>query len=85
MSGEAFHEARTLLVERDPDKVGRGLALTSIKDATWVHQRHAMAQGYNSILELAIDELAEQIATLKERCDALEARIDTEQLGRGGP
>jgi hypothetical protein len=75
MSGETFREARSLMLERDPDKVGRGLALTSIKDATWVHQRHALLAGYNSILELAIDELAEQIAELKERCDALEARI----------
>jgi hypothetical protein len=75
MSEETFHEARTLLVERDPDKLGRGLALTSIKDATWVHQRHALLQGYNSILELAIDELAEQIAAMKTRIDALEARM----------
>jgi uncharacterized small protein (DUF1192 family) len=75
MSDEAFREARSLLVERDPEQIGRGLALTSIKDATWVHQRHALLQGYNSILELAIDELAEQIAALKARVDALEARL----------
>ena len=76
MSKESFREARSLLVEHDPDAVGRGVALTSIKDATWVHQRHALLQGYNSILELAIDELAEQIATLKERVEALEERMD---------
>ena len=76
---KTFREARVLMLEQDPDRVGRGVALTSIKDATWVHQRHALLQGYNSILELAIDELAEQIATLKERVDAFEERI-----GAGG-
>ena len=75
MSEESFREARALMLEHDSDRVGRGLALESIRDATWVHQRHAMVQGYNSILELAIDELAEQIASLKERVDALEERI----------
>jgi hypothetical protein len=85
MSGETFREARTLLVERDPEQIGRGLALTSIRDATWVHQRHALLQGYNSILELAIDELAEQIATLKARVEALEEQIPAiETLSRGG-
>jgi hypothetical protein len=77
MSKESFRESRVLMLEQDPDQVGRGVALTSIKDATWVHQRHALAQGYNSILELAIDELAEQIATLKERVEALEERFDS--------
>ena len=81
MSKESFREARSLLVEHDPEQVGRGAALTSIKDATWVHQRHALLQGYNSILELAIDELAEEIARLKERVDALEERM---ALGAGG-
>jgi hypothetical protein len=73
MSGDAFREARTLLTEHDPERVGRGVALASIRDATWVHQRHALAQGYNSVLELAIDELAEQVRELKQRLDALEA------------
>jgi hypothetical protein len=44
-----------------------------------VHQRHALAQGYNSILELAIDELAAEITTLKQRVEALEGHFD-EQL-----
>jgi hypothetical protein len=72
MSDEAFREARTLLTEHDPERVGRGIALSSIRDATWVHQRHALAQGYNSVLELAIDELAEQVRELKRRVDELE-------------
>jgi len=80
MSDETFREARTLLNERDPDKVGRGTSLASIKDATWVHQRYAMAHGYNSVLELAIDELAAEINALKQRMDALES--DLEQVGQ---
>ena len=75
MSDETFREARTLLNERDPDKVGRGTSLASIKDATWVHQRYAMAHGYSSILELAVDELAAKIAELEQRIDQLEARL----------
>jgi hypothetical protein len=72
MSGDAFREARTLLVERDPGVVGRGAALRSIRDATWVHQRHALAQGYSSLLEMAVDELAAEIAELKARLEVLE-------------
>jgi hypothetical protein len=72
---EAFREARLKLGEPDPEKLGRGTSLQSIRDATWVHQRHALAHGYNSILELAIDELAAEIAALKERVDALERRL----------
>ena len=68
----AFREARLLLGERDPDKLGRGEALASIKDATFVHQRYALAQGYNSLLELAIDELAGEVCELKRRLDELE-------------
>jgi hypothetical protein len=75
MSGDAFREARTLMLEHDPDKLGRGTALVSIRDATWVHQRYALAQGYNSILELALDELAAEVAALKARVDALERRL----------
>jgi hypothetical protein len=72
MSDAAFREARTLLVEPDRSRIGRGTSLGSIRDATWVHQRYAMAQGYNSVLELAIDELAAEIQELKARLDALE-------------
>lgn len=63
---------RSLLLERDPGVYGTGEPLESIKDATWVHQRHAMAQGYNSLAEYAIDELVTQVRELKARVDALE-------------
>ena len=75
MSGDAYREARTLMLEHDPDRVGRGTSLVSIRDATWVHQRYALAQGYNSVLELAIDELAAEVSALKQRIDMLEARL----------
>jgi hypothetical protein len=35
-----------------------------------------LAHGYNSVLELAFDELAAEIAELKGRLDALEAELD---------
>ena len=69
---EAFRESRTKLLDPDP---GRGVALGSIRDVTWVHQRHAIAQGYNSVLELAIDELAAEINELKQRVTLLEERL----------
>jgi len=77
---DAFREARTLLTERDPGKVGRGTSLASIKDVTWVHQSYAMAHGYNSVVEMAIDELVAEINALKQRLDALET--DLEQVGQ---
>jgi hypothetical protein len=85
MNEKAFHEARTLLVEPDEHRIGRGISLTSIKDVTWVHQRHAMIQGYNSVLEMAFDELAAELGELKGRVEALEAEIENgRMLGAGG-
>ena len=69
---EAYNEARTKLLDPDP---GRGVALNSIKDATWVHQAYALEHGYNSVLELAIDELAAEVSELKIRVQALEDRL----------
>jgi len=76
MSEESFRQARTLMLETDAAKIPRGLPLQSIRDVTWLHQRHAIAQGYNSVLEMAFDELAAEIAELKLRIDALEAELD---------
>jgi len=69
---EAFREGRVLMTETDPAKLPRGLPLGSIRDVTWVHQRHAISQGYNSVLEMALDELATEVAELKIRVQALE-------------
>jgi len=69
---EAFRESRTKLLDPDP---GRGVALGSIRDVTWVHQRHAISQGYNSVLEMALDELAAELAELKTRVSVLEERF----------
>jgi len=77
---ETFYESRVKLQERDPEQLGRGLPVGSIKDVTWVHQRYALTHGYNSVLELAIDELAAEINELKQRLDALET--DLEQVGQ---
>jgi len=71
---EAFHEARRALAE-PTDDLGRGVSLTSIRDATFVHQSYALTHGYNSILELAIDQLAAEVTELKLRVDALEAEL----------
>lgn len=67
---DAFREARRVLFDADTESPGA--PLTSIRDATYVHQRYALSHGYNSLLELAIDELAGEIRELKERVDALE-------------
>jgi len=72
---EAFEEARVKMLERNPDRIGRGTSLASIRDATWVHQQYALTHGYDSVLELAIDELAAEITELKLRMDALEAQL----------
>jgi len=79
MSEESFRQARTLMLETDAAKVPRGLPLQSIREVTWLHQRHAIAQGYNSVLEMAFDELAAELAELKRRVEALEAELDATQ------
>jgi hypothetical protein len=45
---------RALLLERDPAKTLAG-PIESIKDADWRHQSAAMVQGYNSLVEMAVD------------------------------
>jgi len=69
---EAFREARTRMLDPEP---GRGVPLGSIRDATWVHQRYAMLNNYNSVLEMAFDELAAEINELKTRVAQLEERL----------
>jgi len=68
----SFREARQKLLD---DKPGSGVPLGSIRDVTWVHQRHAISQGYNSVLEMALDELAAELAELKTRVSVLEERF----------
>ena len=66
---ESFHEARARLLDGKP---ASGVPLGSIRDVTWVHQRHAMSQGYNSVLEMGFDELAARLAKVEARVQALE-------------
>lgn len=63
---------RSLLLEHDPAKLGTP-ALNSLRDADVRHQQAAMAQGYNSLAEMAVDELVVLVRELQERMDRLEA------------
>ena len=63
---------RSLLLEHDPAKLDRP-PLRSLRDADWRHQQAAMVQGYNSLAEMAIDEMIVLIRELQERLDRLEA------------
>jgi hypothetical protein len=65
---------RSLLLEHDPAKLDRP-ALRSLRDADWRHQQAAMTQGYNSLAEMAIDELIVLVREMQERLDRLEGDI----------
>jgi hypothetical protein len=65
---------RSLLLEHDPAKLDRP-ALRSLRDADWRHQQAAMVQGYNSLAEMAIDELIVLVREMQERLDRLEGDI----------
>lgn len=70
----SFRADRSLLLEHDPAKLGTP-ALTSLRDADWRHQQAAAVAGYNSLTEMAVDELIVMVGELKERMDRLEAGI----------
>lgn len=63
---------RKLLLERDPAKALAGPPIESIRDADLRHQSAAMAAGYNSLAEMAIDELIGLVRALEERVADLE-------------
>jgi hypothetical protein len=65
---------RSLLLETDPAKLGTP-ALRSLRDADWRHQQAAMTQGYNSLAEMAIDELIVLVREMQERLDRLEGDL----------
>jgi hypothetical protein len=65
---------RSLLLETDPAKLGTP-ALTSLRDADWRHQQEAMKQGYNSLTEMAVDELLVLVREMNERLDRLEGDL----------
>lgn len=62
---------RSLLLERDPEKLAAE-PLESIRDAGFTHQAAAMAAGYNSVAEMAIDDLVRMVRDLLERVERLE-------------
>lgn len=65
---------RSLLLERDPEKLGPNQPLESIRDAQWQHQKAAMMAGYNSVFEMAVDELLVMVREMQARLDALEGQ-----------
>jgi vacuolar-type H+-ATPase subunit I/STV1 len=71
-----YHIDRTLMVEQDPEKVEASTEpLVSIKQADWRHQAKAMAAGYNSLVEYAVDELVAEVRDLKVRMETLDEQI----------
>lgn len=72
-----FRVDRSLLLERDPQKVRATMEpLRSIRDVDWRHQAHAIAAGYSSVAEMAIDELIARVGDLADRIDQVQAQID---------
>jgi len=69
----SYRADRSLLLEHDQEKLGTP-ALRSLRDADWRHQQAAMTQGYNSLAEMAIDELIVLVRELTERVDRLEQK-----------
>ena len=70
-----FRVDRSLLLERDPENLKDGMALSSIREADWRHQAAAATAGYNSVAEMAIDELIGLVRELNDRIDALEGAM----------
>jgi hypothetical protein len=70
----SYRTDRELLLEQDPQLLSENLELTSIKDADWRHQKAAAVAGYNSVAELAVDELLGMVRELEKRVAALENR-----------
>jgi len=68
----SYRPDRALLLEHDPAKLDTP-TLNSLRDADWRHQQAAMVQGYNSLAEMAVDELIVLVRELQERLDRLEA------------
>jgi hypothetical protein len=67
------------LVDRAPNEAPRTLeevAFRSLRDRDVVDQRAAIDKGYASVEQLAIDELGLAYHQLRERVDALEARLE---------
>lgn len=48
------------------------IQITSLRQVTYEHQRAAMAAGYSSMAELAIDQLLAEVVALRDRVATLE-------------
>ena len=62
----SYDRRRLLEDEVRPDR------LHSLRDANWEHQAAAMAMGYKSVLEMAVDQLGDLVNELETRVEALE-------------
>lgn len=40
--------------------------INSVRDANWEHQQAAMKAGYNSVLEMAVDDLHQRVLALED-------------------
>lgn len=79
MNAAAFRPARSFIADgpdQDAAETSGLELLTSIKQATGDHQMFALSRGYNSMAELAIDELLAVVSEHAARITALEERLN---------
>lgn len=62
---------RSLLLERDPEKTAAP-PIRSLREVDWRHQSAALVAGYNSVTDMAVDELIVLVRDLQDRVDTLE-------------
>jgi hypothetical protein len=62
--------------ENEAPRTLEEVAFRSLRDRDVVDQRAAIDKGYASVEQLAIDELGLAYHQLRERVDALEARLE---------
>jgi malonyl CoA-acyl carrier protein transacylase len=73
-----YRTARSLMLEQDTEKIRESMEpLTTLKDVDWRHQQAAMVAGYNSVLEMAVDEILTRLGEMSERMDRIEQTTKT--------
>jgi hypothetical protein len=56
----------------------------SVRDRSFEDQTAAMERGYNSVMELAFDEMLQALVELQERVDRLEGKADALPIAGSG-